>query len=89
MATKTRNAKKLIPSKNYKYVSMCVDYITTATSTISKDIPTALREDVWLAKVGTYHKRFNTERDAALAVDKNLLSKGKKPVNILIKKATE
>ena len=89
MATKTRNAKRLIPSKKYKYVSMCVDYITTATSTISKDIPTALREDVWLAKVGNYHKRFNTERDAALAVDKNLLSKGKKPVNILIKKATE
>ena len=32
---------------------------------------------------------FKTEREAAIAVDKILIQQGKKPVNILIKKATE
>jgi len=31
-------------------------------------------------------KTFNTEREAALAVDKYWISKGKNPVNILVKK---
>lgn len=32
-------------------------------------------------------KSYPTERDAAIAVDKYLISKGKNPVNILVKKS--
>jgi hypothetical protein len=35
---------------------------------------------------GVGRNAFETERDAAIAVDKILISKGKEPVNILIRK---
>ena len=41
----------------------------------------------WIGKVGSNKKTgFKTEREAALWVDKMLLSKGKEPVNILKRK---
>ena len=40
----------------------------------------------WLGKVLRTGKTFENERDAALYVDKVLLNKGKKPVNILVPK---
>ena len=40
----------------------------------------------WLGKVLRTGKTFETEREAALYVDKVLLNKGKKPVNILVAK---
>lgn len=40
----------------------------------------------WRANVLNTVKFFKTEREAALAVDKMLLIKGKDPVNILVKK---
>ena len=41
----------------------------------------------WFAKVrGFTTKEYETERDAAIAVDKMFLSKGKEPVNILKRK---
>ena len=41
---------------------------------------------LWLGKVLRTGKTFDTEREAALYVDKVLLNKGKKPVNILVAK---
>jgi len=40
----------------------------------------------WLGKVLRIGKTFETEREAALYVDKVLLNKGKEPVNILVRK---
>lgn len=40
----------------------------------------------WRANACGTSKWFKTEREAAVAVDKILLIKGKKPVNILVKK---
>ena len=40
----------------------------------------------WLGKVLRTGKTFETEREAALYVDKVLLNKGKEPVNILVRK---
>jgi hypothetical protein len=42
----------------------------------------------WLGKVFNTGKTFDEERKAALYVDKVLLSKGKEPVNILVRKQT-
>jgi len=35
---------------------------------------------------GVSAKRYTDEREAAIAIDKILISKGKEPVNILVKK---
>ena len=35
---------------------------------------------------GTSAKEYDTEREAAIAVDKALLNQGRQPVNILVKK---
>lgn len=40
----------------------------------------------WLGKVLRTGKTFETEREAALYVDKVLINKGKEPVNILVSK---
>lgn len=40
----------------------------------------------WLGKVLNRGKTFETEREAALYVDKALISQGKEPVNILVRK---
>ena len=39
-----------------------------------------------LAISGVSQKCYETEREAALVVDKYLISKGKEPVNILVRK---
>jgi hypothetical protein len=59
-------------SSNYKYVSL-ISY-----NGVEK----------WQAALGASGgaKVFDTERAAALNVDKRLLEKGKKPVNILVPK---
>lgn len=36
--------------------------------------------------VGYSQKRYKTEREAGLAVDKIMIGKGKEPVNILVRK---
>lgn len=44
-------------------------------------------EDYWTHSLPNVTRvKYQTEREAALAVDKYLLSKGKKPVNILVAK---
>ncbi len=44
-------------------------------------------EDWWTLNIrGVSKPKFKTEREAAIAVDKYFISKGKKPVNILVKK---
>ncbi len=40
----------------------------------------------WEAKLPNTAKVFDTERDAALCIDKNLISRHKEPVNILKRK---
>lgn len=46
-----------------------------------------LKEKIWFrANVFKTQKYFETEREAAIYVDKQYLSKGKQPVNILVRK---
>jgi hypothetical protein len=40
----------------------------------------------WIINIQGNRKPFDTEREAAIAVDKKLISIGKEPVNILIRK---
>ena len=43
--------------------------------------------DLWHTEIkGVSKKKYDTEREAAIAVDKWLIGKGKEPVNILIRK---
>lgn len=42
----------------------------------------------WRAQIFGSGKIFDTEREAAICIDKKLIDKGKEPVNILIKKET-
>jgi len=66
----THNLKYIEGSKTYKYVSKY-----------------KLGDEIrWLGKVLRTGKTFETEREAALYVDKVLLNKGKEPVNILVRK---
>ena len=59
-------------SKKYKYVYEYVSRNGDAT---------------FVGKVGEYRKQgFSDERECALWVDKQLLYKGKEPVNILVRK---
>jgi len=63
-------ARKYYPSK-YKYVQ-----------NLKKD-----GKDVWCINMkGISKAKFDTERQAAIAVDKLLIGKGKEPVNILVRK---
>jgi hypothetical protein len=64
-------AVKQINKSKYKGVS---EYATTRENT------------VWLGQLGLKKKMFDTEREAALFVDKKLIEKGKEPVNILVRK---
>jgi hypothetical protein len=41
----------------------------------------------WTICIYGNRKPFDTEREAAIAVDKKLIEKGKKPVNILVPKS--
>ena len=42
--------------------------------------------DYWVAQIkGDFKQTFKTEREAALAIDKHLISQGKQAVNILKK----
>lgn len=41
----------------------------------------------WIAGIFGNRKPYNTEREAAIAVDKRLIEKGKEPVNILVRKS--
>ncbi len=62
--------RKYYPSK-YKYVQ-----------NLKKD-----GNDVWCINMeGVSKAKFDTERQAAIAIDKLLISKGKEPVNILVRK---
>jgi hypothetical protein len=65
-----RITRKYYPSK-YKYVqNLKVD-----------------GKDVWcINMLGISKAKFDTERNAAIAVDKLLISKGREPVNILVRK---
>ena len=40
----------------------------------------------WIKSIYGNRKPYDTEREAALAVDMQLISKGKEPVNILVRK---
>jgi len=40
----------------------------------------------WIMSIYGNRKPFDTERQAAIAVDKKLIEKGKEPVNILVRK---
>lgn len=45
-------------------------------------------KDYWTVNIkGVSKPKFETEKDAAIAVDKYLISKGKEPVNILVRKS--
>jgi len=59
-------------SDKYKYVGLYIDNKTG--------------RDVWLGKRWNSGKYFDNERSAAIYVDKQLLEKGKNPVNILVRK---
>lgn len=66
----TQIARKYYPSK-YKYVQ-----------NLKKD-----GKDVWCVNMpGVSKAKFDTERQAAIVVDKLLIGKGKEPVNILVRK---
>lgn len=65
-----RITRKYYPSK-YKYVQ-----------NLKQD-----GKDVWCINMtGISKAKFDTERQAAIAVDKLLIKKGKEPVNILVRK---
>lgn len=40
----------------------------------------------WIMSIYGNRKPFDTERQAAIAVDKKLIERGKEPVNILVRK---
>jgi len=41
----------------------------------------------WIANIFGNRKPYNTEREAAISIDKQLINKGKEPVNILVRKS--
>lgn len=43
-------------------------------------------KDRWLGKRWNNGRVFDTEREAAIYVDKQLIEKGREPINILIRK---
>ena len=57
-------------SDRYKYVTL---YLTSKG------------EERWAAKIYGNGKYFDTEKEAAICIDKKLLEKGKDAVNILVK----
>jgi uncharacterized protein YlbG (UPF0298 family) len=65
--------KRIKGASEYKYVVLYVDEYNI---------------EHWVARVtGFSPKECSTEREAAIAVDKMFLSKGKEPVNILKRKS--
>jgi hypothetical protein len=45
-------------------------------------------KDYWTVNItGVSKPKFETEKEAAIAVDKYFLSKGKDPVNVLVRKS--
>jgi hypothetical protein len=62
--------KQINKSKKYKFVA---EYIGERGKSIWKTDP----------KSSTF---YETEREAAVAVDKRLIYKGKEPINVLVKK---
>ena len=65
--------KKKLPKGKYKYV---YSYILSDGTIVYKAYISKYR----------WSKYFKSERQAAIQVDKYLLNKGRKPVNILVKK---
>lgn len=63
------NLKRLGSSKKYKYV---------------RHVKYGMNE-LWRAEYGKFIKCYQTERDAALSIDKYLISIGKEPINILVR----
>jgi hypothetical protein len=53
-----------------------------------QQIATKTDKNYWMITLqGVQRKTYNTEREAAIAVDKYLISKGKEPLNILVRKS--
>ncbi len=63
--------KRIRKSDKYKYVYL---------------FETKEGEERWGVMVVGNSKYYDTEREAALSVDKRLINKGKEPVNILVRK---
>ena len=63
--------KRIRKSSKYKYVAL---------------FKTKEGVDRWVATIMGNTKSYDTEKEAALSVDKKLINKGKDPVNILIRK---
>jgi len=63
--------KYIRKSENYKYVYLY----------LQKD-----GKERWEAKIFNIGKCYDTEKEAAIEVDRKLIEKGKKPINILIPK---
>lgn len=66
--------KRIRKSDKYKYV------------TLFEFNDCGRKKQLWVAKIGRWFKAiayFDSERDAALFVDKQMILNGRKPVNIL------
>jgi len=63
-----------------KYIGMSIpySYVTHLRDSSGKDR--------WMGKRWKNGKHFDTEREAALYVDKQLIEQGKEPINILVRK---
>ena len=78
---KFRGKKYINKGSKYKYVNLYIDRTTK-----KETWEAALNRDTNKKEGASWSKSFDNERDAALAVDKKLISLGKNPVNILKKK---
>lgn len=63
--------KYISKSEKYKYVSLYED---------------KYKKERWQANLYGNSRYFDTEREAAICIDKKLIDKGKQPINILVKK---
>lgn len=43
-------------------------------------------EKIWVAMICGVTRQFNTEREAAIYIDKALIRMGKEPINIMVRK---
>jgi hypothetical protein len=76
---KYTNKQKILTARGFKYLESSIIYKYVTKHESNKQI-------FWIGRVLGKSKSFETEREAALYVDKVLLTEGKKAVNILVPK---